>query len=61
MSALASRGDMETALENARYSVAALRRSLDRVTESLARSCQSVEGSLPAGLDARQVAAFELA
>ncbi|MBR0687735.1 acyl-CoA dehydrogenase family protein [Bradyrhizobium manausense] len=58
---LASREDKEAAIENARHCVSVLRRSLDRVTGSLARSCQSAKGGLSAGLDARQVAAFELA
>lgn len=61
LSFLATHDGRKTAIDNARHCVAALRRSLDRVTGSLARLCQSVEGGLSAGLDARQVAAFELA
>ncbi|MCK1394401.1 acyl-CoA dehydrogenase family protein [Bradyrhizobium sp. 1] len=61
LSALATREQRKTAIDEARYCVAALRRSLDRVTGSLAHLCQSAEGGLSAGLDIRQVAAFELA
>ncbi|MBR0899149.1 acyl-CoA dehydrogenase family protein [Bradyrhizobium tropiciagri] len=61
LSALATGEQRKTAINNARYCVSALRRSLDRVTGSLARLCQSTEGGLSAGLDVRQVAALELA
>lgn len=61
LNCLARSEDRATAVENARHCVSALRRSLDCVTGSLARVCQSAEGGLSAGLDARQVAAFELA
>jgi len=61
LSALATREERKTAIDSARHCVAALRQSLDRVTHSLARQCQSAEGGLSAGLDAQQIAAFELA
>jgi (2S)-methylsuccinyl-CoA dehydrogenase len=61
LSALPTCEQRKTAVDNARHCVMALRLSLDRVTGSLARLCQSAEGGLSAGLDARQVAAFELA
>jgi (2S)-methylsuccinyl-CoA dehydrogenase len=61
LSALATREERRTAIDDARHCVAVLRQSLDRVTRSLARQCQSAEGGLSAGLDAQQIAAFELA
>jgi (2S)-methylsuccinyl-CoA dehydrogenase len=61
LSAFATREERKTAIDNARHCVAALRQALARVTGSLARLCQSAKGGLSAGLDARQVAAFELA
>jgi (2S)-methylsuccinyl-CoA dehydrogenase len=61
LNSVAPREEGKTAIDEARHCVASLRRSLDRMTASLARVCQSTEGGLSAGLDARQVAAFELA